>query len=250
MPESTLITHTGAQRVTRPQLAGIAPPYSTATHRPIAHAELVDLMEERLQRAGYRIVREQYAVQRAGMVLFGTLDLENHGATAGPGTGLAVGFRHANDKTMALKAVAGARIFICDNLAMCGDSTVFKVLHRHGVIGLLRQSFDRYFGEYDQAITMLRDRFGVWQASPLQDIEAKALVYDAVTTGVIPGRLLDDIHVNYFRGADLGYADCAPRSKWGLHNAFTRAFKSLNPAPAFSAQLGLTRLMEAPCAGS
>jgi hypothetical protein len=51
------------------------------------------------------------------------------------------------------------------------------------------------------------------------------------------------VHVNYFRGPGLNYEDCAPRTKWGLHNSFTCAFKALNPEPAFSAQLGLQRLL-------
>jgi hypothetical protein len=244
MANSDLIAHAGAQHVTRQQLAGIAPPNSTATHRPIGHADLVDMLEGALGRAGLFVEREQYAVQRGGLVLFGTMDLRNGGSSAGPGTGLALGFRHGNDKSMALRCVAGARVFVCDNMALSGQSTVFRVLHRHGVVNVLRQSLDRYFGEYDQQITMLKDRFGVWQASPVTDVVAKSIVYDAITDGLIPSRLLDDIDTNYFRAAELKYEDCAPRSLWGLHNSFTRAFKALNPAPAFTAQLGLTRLLD------
>jgi hypothetical protein len=240
-----LVAHAGAHRVTRQQLVGIAPPLSTATHRPIAHAELVDTMEDRLLRAGYSIAREQYAVQREGLMLFGTFDLVLNGVGRAPvdGTGLALGFRHGNDKSMALRCVSGARVFVCDNLALVGDKRLFSLVHKHGVMGHLRQSLDQYFGAFDQQIEMLRDRFGVWQRSPLQDIEAKALVYDAVITGVIPSRLLDDINTAYFAAEALGYEDCAPRTKWGLSNAFTRSFKSLNPAPAWTAQRGLTELL-------
>ena len=99
---ATPFAHRGATRVTRPQLRRIAPPL-TATHRPIAHADLVNTLEERLTRAGYRIVREQYAVQTNGLKLFGTFDLENGGSSAGEGMGLALGFRHSNGKDMALR---------------------------------------------------------------------------------------------------------------------------------------------------
>jgi hypothetical protein len=244
MANSTLIAHAGAHHMTRQQLAGIIPPLSTATHRPIGHADLVGLMEEALNRAGLYIEREQFAVQRAGLVLFGTLDLRNGGASAGPGTGLALGFRHANDKKMALRCVAGARVFVCDNMALVGETTVFRIQHRHGAMGALRQSLGTYFGAYDKQIEMLRDRFGVWQASPITNVVAKSVVYDAITSGIIPSRLLDDIDDAYFRGAEKGYEDCAPRNLWGLHNAFTRSFKTLNPAPQFAAQLGLTRLLD------
>ena len=121
---------------------------------------------------------------------------------------------------------------VCSNMALAGESTVFRVMHRHGVIIRLRESLDRYFGEYEKEITMLQNQFGVWQASPVQDIEMKAIAYDAVTQGVSRSRLLDDIHTNYYRAKDLGYPDCAPRTLWGVYNSFTRAFfKALNPAP-------------------
>ena len=230
-------------RVTRQQLRGIAPPISTPTHRPLMHAELVDMLETQLNAAGLYIEREQYAVGNKGLKLFGTLDLRNGGASVGAGTSLALGFRHGNDKSMALKCVGGARVTICDNMAMMGSSTVFRLLHKHGVIAHLRDRLARYFGEYDKELATIKDRIERWANWGLHDIEAKATVYDAVTTGVIPTRLLDDVHVAYFNARDLGYTDCEPRTKWGLHNSFTRAFKSLNPAPEWSAQIGLTKLL-------
>lgn len=242
-PGTALLIAKKATLVTRSQLRGIPAPPSTSTHRPLLHAELVDMMEDQLNAAGLFITREQYAVQHQGLKLFGTLDLRNGGLSSIPNTTLALGFRHGNDKSMALKCVGGARVTICDNMAMVGDATVFRAMHKHGVVAQLRAMLARYFGEYDKTVGMMTDRIEGWQHWGLHDIEAKALVYDAVTTGVIPTRLLDDVHVAYFRAKDLGYPDCAPRTKWGLHNAFTRSFKSLNPGPEFSAQLGLTRLL-------
>lgn len=230
-------------RVTRAQLRGIDTPLSTATHHPLPHADLVDLLEDRLNASGLFITREQYAVQNHGMKLFGTLDLRNGGASVGAGTSLALGFRHGNDKSMALKCVGGARVTICDNMAMMGDATLFRLMHKHGVMAQLRERLARYFGEYDKQIASIKDRIDAWAAWGLHDIEAKATVYDAVTTGVIPTRLIDDIHTAYFSADALGYEDCQPRTKWGLHNAFTRSFKSLSAAPEWAAQTGLTKLL-------
>jgi hypothetical protein len=47
---------------------------------------------------------------------------------------------------------------------------------------------------------------------------------------------------NYFEAEQREYLDCAPRTRFGLHNAFTRAIKQLAPAPAFEANLGLGSL--------
>jgi hypothetical protein len=206
------------------------------------HAELVEIMQDRLVGAGYRVTKEQYAIQNNGLRLFGTLDLAN-GKTPGEGLELALGFRHANDRNLALQLVAGTRVMVCENMSLIGDAQVFKNRHTHGMMGRLREALGRYFGGFGQQVEMIRDRFGVWKAARLSDDEAKVLIYNAIAGGIIPSRIRPEIHEAYFNAEPLGYADCVSRSKWGLHNAFTRSFKALNPAPAYEAQLGLTRLM-------
>jgi hypothetical protein len=239
---STLIVHSGASYVTRQELRGIATPPSTATHAPIAHADLVKLIERALADAHYHIVREQYAVMSKGLTLFGLLDLQN-GKAPREGTGYAVGFRHANNKHMALSIVGGYRVFLCDNLAMVGDQKIFSHPHRHGVINRLDTSLRRFFSDsLAEQYAIVESRFQQWERAELFDDDARVLIYRAMETGIIPARLRADIHTNYFDADALQYADCAPRNKLGLVNAFTRAFKGLNAAPAYEANVSLTRL--------
>jgi hypothetical protein len=248
---ATFTAHAGASIVTRQQLAGIDTPPSTPTWRPIGHAELVDLIEGRLHAAGYRIAREQYAVQKEGLWFFGAIDLAGGSASGEgglvpvtPGAGLALGFQHSNDKKLALRIVAGARVFVCDNMALSGDREVFRNMHTHGVMGRLRESVGAYFGGLEAQAEVLRKRFAAWQASSLTDTEAKALIYDGLAGAIIPHRIRHEVHKNYFDAEALGFEDSAPRSKWGLHNACTRAFKALNPGPMFEANFGLTTLLD------
>lgn len=238
MSQSTLI---GTEIVTREQLRRIPAPASTASWRPIAHVDLVEILQDRLEASGYRIEREKFAIQTNGLKLFGTLDLQN-GHELGQGLGLALGFRHSNDKSLALQIVGGARVFVCENLSLSGDVEVFRNKHTHGVFQRLRQSLGRYFGGLGQQIELLKDRFGVWQAAKLDDDGAKVIIYDAIAKGIIPSRIRPEVHEAYFNAEQLGYEDCAPRSKWGLHNSFTRAIKALNPSPAYEANIGLTQL--------
>jgi len=237
---AVLVAHSGAQVVTREQLESIPAPPSTQWHRPIAHAELDDILRFGLRSAGYEISRAQYAVQTDGLRLFGAYDLE---ATTAPGMGTAIAFRHANNKTMGLELVCGGRVFICDNLALIGQTKLFKHRHTHGVIGRLREAVTGYFAKLPQAIQMVQDRVGVWQAAPLSDDEAKVVIYDAIQTGTIPARIRPEVHAAYFDAEKLGFEDCLGRNKWGLHNAFTRSFKALNPGPAYAGNLGLTQLL-------
>src|SRR5262245_31407912 len=115
MEGARLIAHRGAEIVTREQLANYPAPAATATFKPVGHAELVATLTQVMADRGLHIEREQFAVQ--SQKLFGCFDLtwqkmEEYGA--------AVGFRHANDKSMPIQIAVGARIFICDNMSFSG----------------------------------------------------------------------------------------------------------------------------------
>ena len=111
-----LIAHRGAQIVTREELKAFAPPPATETFKPIGHAELVATLTQVMQDRGLHIVREQFAVQN--QKLFGTFDLEWQKMEE---YGAAVGFRHANDKSMPIQIAVGARVFVCDNMSFLGE---------------------------------------------------------------------------------------------------------------------------------
>ena len=119
----TLLSQTG--RITRAELAAIPTPPGTPTHRPISHAEIVDALIETLSFRHIAVARDEYAVSRDGMKMFGVLDLE-----AGiVGVRFSIGIRNANDKSMRLAMTVGYRVLVCDNMAFMGD--FMPVLHKH-----------------------------------------------------------------------------------------------------------------------
>ncbi len=87
---------------------------------------------EQLCTGGRYIVKEEYAVQNDGKLLFGVMDLKwgetmEHRA--------ALGIRTSNNKQFAISLVAGARVFVCDNLIMAGEykSALLDALTRSSV---------------------------------------------------------------------------------------------------------------------
>ena len=115
---SEVMTPNRSRIVTRQELALVPTPAGTPTFRPVPHIELVEALTGRLQERGATIGRESLAVSANGMSLFGTLDLEN--GIEIPGLGRALGFHAANDKSLAIQIVAGARVMVCDNLSLSG----------------------------------------------------------------------------------------------------------------------------------
>jgi hypothetical protein len=84
-----------------------------------------------------------------------------------------------------------------------------------------------------------------WRQTQISDARAKLIFYSAFVDGKLdaPKSLLPEVHRHYF---EPQYPEFSPRTMWVLSNAFTSAFKKLDPVPQFktTAKLGefLTKL--------
>lgn len=227
-----LMVHCGAEKLSRDQLVTILPPEPTATFKPIKHADLVDEVHEALARRQLSIVKDEYAVSENGMKLFGTLDL----TTATNDFRFSIGIRNANDKSMRFGMVSGLRVFVCDNLAFSGEFFAIQAKHtkKLEIMDSIALGIDRIQRNFKP----LADQVERWKANQLSDDHAKALIYDAFIDGKIdaPRHLARFVGDHYFNPQ---YPDFEPRTLWSIHNAFTSAFKILDPLPQFKATASL-----------
>lgn len=228
MQSQGLVVHVGAQRIGRQDLPAIITPEATNTHKPIPHATLVETILESLAYRQLQIVRDEYAVTGDGMRLFGFMEVNiEHG-----GVRLALVFRNSHDKSFSLGLLAGYRTFCCDNLAFHGEFIAIAKKHtKHvaleEVVGLGVDKVQRHF----QKVTAMLD---AWRNHELPDANAKAVIYDAFVAGDldVSKRLAPDVHRLYF---EPEHDEFRPRTFYSLSNAFSSAFKTLEPV----------RLMEA-----
>src|SRR3970040_1479537 len=80
----------------------------------------------------------------------------------------------------------------------------------------------------------MRKQVEAWQKSELTDVTARIIIYQAFIEGErdVPKHLAHQVHAFYF---EPRYEEFRPRSMWSLSNAFTSAFKELDPIPQFKA---------------
>ncbi len=73
-----------------------------------------------------------------------------------------------------------------------------------------------------------------WRQTQITDAQAKLIFYSALVDGKLdaPKSLLPDVHRLYF---EPEYPEFSQRTMWSLSNAFTSAFKKLDPVPQFKA---------------
>lgn len=223
-----LMAHCGADKLSRDQLVTILPPEATDTHKPVAHAELIGNVLEALSFRHINVVRDEYAVSEDGMKLFGVLDLE----TTFDGCRFSLGIRNANDKSMRLALTVGYRVFVCDNMAFHGDFT--PVLAKHSKHFNLQDSLAIGIDRMQRNFEPMRKQVESWRGYQLSDAAAKLLIYHAFVEDALeaPKHLARIVHEEYFNPR---HPEFAPRTFWSLSNAFTTAFKTLDPVPQFKA---------------
>jgi hypothetical protein len=81
-----------------------------------------------------------------------------------------------------------------------------------------------------------------WRKTQITDDAAKLLLYTAFIEGKLeaPRSLLPEVHRLYF---EPQYEEFSGRTMWSLSNAFTSAFKKLDPIPQFKATAKLGELL-------
>jgi hypothetical protein len=225
---SGLIAHRGADYLGRQDLLALATPEPTATHVPIPHATFVEKLVQTLGFRNLEVVADQYAVTPDGMRMFGVLVLN----IERDGVRVSIGIRNAHDKSMALGIATGYRVIVCDNMAFHGDYQTLTRKHSKNLVleDELAVAVDRMQRHFDP---MLR-RVDAWRAYSLPDATAKLVIYRAFIEEEldVAKHLARDVHAHYFEPA---YDEFKPRTLWSLSNAFTSAFKELDPVPRFRA---------------
>jgi len=238
MEPSTLLAHSGTRKISREELKAVLTPEGTPTHHPVPHFEIVQALVETLGFRNIGVVRDEYAVSGDGMKMFGVLDLETSFAECR----FSIGIRNANDKSMRLAMTVGYRVFVCDNMAFYGDFT--PVLAKHSkhfsLIDAISVGVDRMQRNFEP----LQRQVEAWKEIQLPDTLAKMFIYRAFIEGELeaPRHLARPVHDLYFNPR---FPEFTPRTIWSLSNAFTSAFKVLDPIPQFKATAKLGPFLEA-----
>ncbi len=238
-PAETLLSHVDTQLRTREQLAKIPAPQSLGRyHSPVAHIELVQMLEHSIkERLHASIIKEQFAVRQDGLTLFGVMAISYHESKD---VTAALGFRHSNNKTMSLQFVAGQSVFVCDNMVLRGETIFLRERHDVRTLNLQAQLSDG-LAEYSRQLGMLEEETQVLRDTRLTDHEAKSFILDSfVKHHVMPVNLMPNVYQEYF---EPKHEEFKPRTAWSLHNAYTEVAKLQPMTPRMESTQALGKLM-------
>lgn len=115
-----LLLHAGAEPIDYDGLRGLHTPEATASHVPVPHYRLVDMLRHTLSFYGHDVVSENHAVTASGDRYFGLLALKS---TWGDYQDTVI-VRNSHDKKFPIGFGFGGHVFCCDNLSFIAEHVI------------------------------------------------------------------------------------------------------------------------------
>src|SRR4051812_34697178 len=210
----TLMLHAGAKTATYDQLRALITPEGTATHVPIPHIRVVDLVKTAVGMYGHEVVAENYGVTQDGNRFFGLLSLRstygNYEDT--------VGLRNSHDKSFPVSVGFGSRVFVCDNLAFIADRSV-KTKHT----AALKLRLPGLIGEMIEPLALHREAqhrtFERYRGAELSDELADHAILEMYRKGILNIQRVPDVLKEWQEPSH----DWGGPTAWRMFNAATIA---------------------------
>ena len=221
MNSPKLTLHCGAELVTREQLFESPTPTGTDSWTPVAHGEFINLVEAGLKNANMRVMEECHALGHEGNRIFSLLSVSNC-KPAGEDYSYVLGLRNSHDKSFPGSLAAGARVFVCDNLAFSGEVQITR-RHTKNIMRDLPILVGKAIGLLAEKWTEMNTRIDLYKTTEINDRDAHDFMIRALEAKVAPVRQLDTIMKEWKAPRHPEFA--TSKNAWRLYNAFTEAAK-------------------------
>lgn len=201
----SLMLHRGAEAVDYDTLQTLPLPPATASHLPLAHHALVDMVKYALGYFQHEVIDEQFGVTEDGMRFFGVLMLKSE---YGDYTDVC-GLRNSNDKSFPIGVSFGSKTFVCDNLAFIGDH-VIKKKHTPNALRLLPGLLAEIVAPLHEQRKVQALTFERYRATDLSDERADHAIMELYRQEVIGVQRIADVHKQFHE----------PEHDWGDKTAY------------------------------
>ena len=185
--------HSGGELVEYDALRQMPTPAATATHVPLEHYRLIDLVRGTLSMYGHEIVEEHHAIDHDGLRYFGLMELRS------PHTGYrdTLGLRNSHDKSAPIGIAFGSKVFVCSNMAFIGNHVIRR---RHTVNA--KRMLPGLLMEIIEPLAIQREP----QAKKFERYRQTMLTDQAADHGAVSGGR-DRRAADRRRGKGVGYAE-------------------------------------------
>jgi len=219
-----LILHCGATAVDLDQVSSVKTPRPTSTWQPIPHHQLIQTVQRTLATTNLTIGTQAHSLTHDGSRYFGLMEI--HGRKTSADYCWVLGLRNSHDKTFPAGIVAGASVFVCDNLSFSGE-VKFARKHTRFINRDLPQLVSRAVGMLNDKWHEQDKRITAYKNHQLSEEAAHDLVVRSVDVGVCANSYIPSVLQEWRHPRHDTFE---PRNVWSLFNAFTETLKQANLA--------------------
>ena len=223
---ANLLLHCGAHAVDRVIIGATPTPEPTATWTPLPHMTLIEEAERVLQSNGLSVVNQAHSLTHDGLRYFGLMEIQN--GVIDRDYAWVLGLRNSHDKSFPAGIVAGANVFVCDNLSFSGE---IKIARKHTRFILRDLPFltQRAIGRLMERWHHQDQRIGAYKGKNLSDSSAHDLIIRSTDVRACTPRQIPAILREW---RNPRHEEFEARTLWALFNSFTEVLKgNLNELP-------------------
>lgn len=223
-----LLLHCGAHTASLKDVRTIPTPPATDTWCPIPHHDLISTVQRTLTQSRLKIGTQAHSLSHNGSRYFGLMEVHSTRKNSDDYC-LVLGLRNSHDKTFPAGIVAGASVFVCDNLSFSGEIK-FARKHTRFINRDLPQLVERSVGLLMSKWHHQDTRITAYKEAEVSEVEAHDLIIRATDVGVCSNRLIPSVLQEWREPRHEAFTG---RSVWSLFNAFTESLKggSLSELP-------------------
>lgn len=200
-------------------------PKQTETYKPVSHTQLIDLITESVDKAGFTISKQSYTSAREGQIANALYNISNIKDNE---MELQIGWQNSYNKSLTLKFAIGANIFICDNGMVRGDMGTLKRKHTGDV-----QEFTPV--KIIESIKAAGEKFELMQHERelLKSVEIdKRVAAELVGRMIVEENFIESTQLNAIRKEirHPSFNYNADGSLWELYQHTTYSMKEVHPS--------------------
>jgi len=237
-----LVLHCGNELVTYDDVKNTQTPQPTDTHFPIPHSLLIDNVKQNILDRGFLIEEEAHSLSKEGNRYFGLIRIKNDVEDLDYST--IMGVRNSHDKVFPAGLTIGSRVFVCDNLAFCGEATLSRKHTKNvqrDLIGLVH----RCVGKLIDVRSKQDQRLLAYKGTDINDVTANDTIIKAFEANVICCTSIPKVLKQWKNPEHEEFAE--NKNGWRLFNAFTEVLKVYRPNEVMQRTLPLHGVMDTVC---
>lgn len=223
MSNLNLMLHCGASHVERSEIGQVELPASTRSFIPINHDYFVDMVQDRMEDRGLRVLSEAHGLTKNGANYFGMFEVVGRDARSDYST--VIGLRNSHAKEFAAMIAVGSGVFVCDNLAFSGEVVIG---HKH-TTNVLEYLPLRIAAAMDQVIRLddhQEIRYDRYKETDFADKDAEFHIVELFRKGALNTRSLPKVVSEW---DEPSHEEFKQNNVWKLFNAATEAYKGTSP---------------------